>query len=156
MTAPYLPGNIAGTESGHGDNITHVHHNIACASWVPPMEGQGKARRYTPRQFLLLLIHSDLMRWGLSLPFAGRLVTRIAETMLFSPDAGELVIEFRVNRASFFYGVERGDLAFDRGDAAHVAGPARFRVTFDLAVYWDAVNTAFATYGQARGGGDEA
>ncbi|WP_326525519.1 hypothetical protein [Sphingomonas sp.] len=99
-------------------------------------------------------MHSDLVRWGASIPFAGRLVSRMAETLLFAPGAGELVIEFHVNGASFFYGVERHDLGFERSDAARAAGSARFKVTLDLAAYREAVDSAFAIYGRPVGDDD--
>lgn len=152
----YLNGKDAADVTNCGANLYTIQDDAQCKAWLPPMEGRGKSRRYNRNQTMLLMLHSDLTRSSLSIPAAGKLVNRIAEQLFFNPDAEELVIEFRRNGASFFYAGARGHAADEPNDAAYMAGPARFRVTFDLANYREAVNTAFALYGRPVGGDDHA
>lgn len=147
----YLTSKDAAEATRCGPNVYTVHDDAQCRAWLPEMEGRGKPRRYNPNQLLLLMLHSDLTRWGLSVPFAGKIVNRIAESLFFNRNADELVIEFHRNGASFFYAGERQFAGQVREDAADAAGPARFRVTFDLTAYWKEVNAAFAACGRPVG-----
>lgn len=154
MTESYLTSKDAAEASRCGPNIYTVHDDVQCKAWLPEMEGRGKPRHYSPNHLLLLMLHTDLTRWHLSVPAAGKLVNRIAESLFFKRNADELVIEFHRNGASFFYAGERRFAGQVREDAADAAGPARFRVTFDLTAYWKEVNSAFATYGRSAGADD--
>lgn len=149
MTELYLTSKDAADNSRCGANIYQVQDCTTCEPWTPPMEGRGKQRRYNPRQFLALLIHTRLMRLGLSIPVAGRLVTRITEELAINRDAGSVVIECHENGYNAFYAVDRGDLSFERSDASRAAGASALRVTLDIAALWDTVNLAFSTYGRA-------
>lgn len=155
LTDPYVASKDAAEVSRCGANIYTIQDDEQCKAWLPSMEGRGRPRRYNRNQLMLLMLHSDLTRWQLSLPAAGKLVNRIAEQLLFNRDADELVIEFRRNGASFFYAGVSGHAADEPNDAAYMAGPVRFRVTFNLANYREAVTTAFMLYGRPVGGSDD-
>lgn len=109
-----------------------------CKPWLPPSAGIGESRLFTLEKAVWLMVLSDFNRWGIPVPFAGRLVGRIVETLATEPNADQLTIEFRANGASFFYTEEVPE-------AAHAAGEVRFRLTLDLAAYRRAVAAAIAS-----------
>jgi hypothetical protein len=47
-----------------------------CQPMLPPKAAIGESRQFTPQQALLFMVHSDLNRWGLSVPFAGKVATK--------------------------------------------------------------------------------
>lgn len=107
-----------------------------CSDWIPDPRGYGVPRIWNGCQVMLLAIHADLVRFGMPIPRAGKVVGRIAETLAFNPDAEKLFIEFRTNGASFF------TVGGEPNDAAHAAGKVRFTMTLELATYRRAVEAA--------------
>lgn len=154
MLNTYVRSKDAAEVSRAGMNLYSVQDDAACESWLPHKRGRGKSRTYSRNHLLLLTMHTSLVKFGMSIPFAGKLVERIAETLFFAPAADELVIEYHLIGASFFYGTARGDLAFERADAARLAGPALFRVALNLSEYRRAVDNGFALYGRPIGDDD--
>jgi hypothetical protein len=154
MQELHINSKEAAEHSRCGANIYQVQADPSCATFLPPIVGVGKMRPYNRHQYLALVIHTKLMRLGLSIPAAGKLVTRITEELFLHPDAGAVVIECHENGFNAFYAVERDDLSFERSDASRAAGPSALRVTLDIAGMWDGVNHVFATYGRRIGGED--
>lgn len=146
----YLTTMEAAEASLSGPRIYLMQDEPTSESWMPPKVGRGQPRLFNRYQLLLLMLQTDLSRWGTSIPFAGKIVTRIAETLFSHPEAAELAIEFHEVGASFVYGVDRGEQLV-RCDAAGAAGPARFRLTFDLDAYRAAVAAAFAQHARRIG-----
>jgi len=144
-----ISSKLAAELSRCGANIYGVQADPACQPFLPPLEGVGKQRHYTPRQYLALLIQTRVMRLGLSIPAAGRLTTRILEEVAINPAAGAVVIECHENGFNAFYAVGRNDLSFPRRDAALAAGPSMLRVTLDMAGLWRAVDAVFTVHGRA-------
>lgn len=129
-----------------------------CQPWLPPKTGIGESRYFTPLQAICAMIHSDLTRWGLSVPFAARLTSRIAEIIGMAPDTTHVVVAFRENGASIFFGQDEdgGRDTVAAPDHAPVCGPERFRLTIALAPYWAAVREAGAADApRVIGGSDE-
>lgn len=112
--------------------LTHPQYE----SFRPEKAYNGRPGMFNERQTLLMLVAGDLVRFGIKAPLAGSVAARAAETLLFNPDAAALHIEFRANGASFTFTTEEAP------DAAVAAGPARFRITFDLRAYNAAVAMA--------------
>lgn len=108
-------------------------------SFRPDRAVPGKHCRFNERQTLLMLLAGDLVRWGVKAPLAGKIAARAAEVMFFDANAASLNIEFHANGASFTF------TSPDAPDAASAAGPARFRLTFDLTAYRAAVDAAMTT-----------
>lgn len=98
----------------------------------------GKHCEFNSRQTFIMLMAGDVVRGGIKAPWAGRLGQRIAETLLFNPDADKLHLEFRANGASFVFTTDEAP------DAAEAAGPARWRMTFDLEAYRAAADAAMS------------
>ena len=119
--------------------LYEVFNEPKCKAWLPPKRGIGEGREFNPRQAMLTMIHSDLNRWGLSVPFAGSVVTRLAEELYSHPDADSLTINFHENGASFF---AAGQGYADLSSADNGAGALRFRLTLDLAAYRSAISAA--------------
>lgn len=121
-------------------DMTDVHKTYpveaGCSDWIAEPRGNGISRIWNGRQVMLLAIHADLVRFGMPLPRAGKLVGRMAETLAFNPDAKKLFIEFRTNGASFF------TVGGEPNDAAHAAGKVRFTMILELATYRRAVEAA--------------
>ena len=126
--------------------LYEVFNTPECQPWLPGKKGIGEGRSFTAEQALLTMIHADLTRWGLSVPFAGRIVTRIAETLFEQPNAATLTISFHENGASFFT-ADRGyaDLLND----SNGAGRARFGVQIELTAYHAAINAALSEMADA-------
>ena len=122
--------------------IYEVFDTPPCQCWLPEKAPIGEPRRFNERQALLMMLLSDLSRWGLSIPFAGRVVTRIAETLCEYPDAEVFTISFRENGASFFIAADNRDADLASEDSR--AGPVRFRVVFELSTYRDAISAALS------------
>lgn len=101
----------------------------------------GKHCVFNERQTLLMLIAGDLVRWGIKAPLAGKIAARAGESLFFDPGATALHIEFHQNGASFTF------TTVDAPEAAEAAGPARFRLTFDLNAYRAAVDVAMSEQG---------
>jgi hypothetical protein len=111
-----------------------------CQPFLPEKAPIGEMRQFTPNQALLLMIHSDLNRWGLSVPFAGRVTCRIGEELFRHPDASRILISFHENGASFF-NITVGEETHIAG-AGNGAGQVRFCVLIDFACYRDAIGAA--------------
>ena len=110
----------------------------------------GKHRlRLSANQAFIVLITGDCIRFGMKAPLAASIALRIAEVMLFSPDADTVTIEFRRNGASFAF---VGDEATD---AANAAGPARWRLSFSAATYRSAVEEMMSDCDAAHDGDDD-
>ena len=115
--------------------LYEVFNTPECQSWLPAKMGIGEGRAFNSRQVMLTMIHADLVRWGLSVPFAGRVVTRIAEELFQAPEADDVTVSFHENGASFVAaGQEHLYLP--------CAGALRFRLTLDLAAYRVAIDAA--------------
>lgn len=110
-----------------------------CKPFLPDKAPIGESRQFTPQQALLFMVHCDLHRWGASIPFAGRLTSRIGEALFAHPGADQVAISFHENGASIFVA---DDGAADLPSEDMGAGRLRFRVTFDLSVYRDAISAA--------------
>ncbi len=102
----------------------------------PEQQFAGRTCMFNERQAFLMMIAGDLVRFGIKSPLAGRVADRIAESLSFDPNAPTLHIEFRANGASFAFTTD------EPPEAATVAGPRRFRLTFDLRAYRAAVDAA--------------
>ena len=72
-----------------------------CQPWLPAKTGIGESRTFTPEQAVLLMILSDLNRWGVPVPFAGKIVSLIAERLAAEPSAAEVHLQFHENGATF-------------------------------------------------------
>ena len=118
-----------------------------CQPWLPSKTGIGESRTFTQEQALLLMIHSDLNRWGIPVPFAGRLVSLIAERLHSCPKMDRGGFAFCENGASFF---DNGG-GFPPGVGAH-----RFSLKIDIDGYRKTVRDAFETEPQVIGAEDEA
>lgn len=129
-----------------------------CQSWLPPKTGIGESRTFNLGQTVLLMIHSDLNRWGIPVPMAGKLVGRMAELLAKSADSPiqpeYLSVGFFENGASFC------DLA--PADSAKVrlsdrgAGNLRFVLQIDIREYREVVETAIDAETQVIGVEDAA
>jgi len=108
---------------------------------LPPPAINGGKRYFNERQGVLFVLAMDLVRAGIKFPLAARWAVRTAEHLYGDPDAEHIHIEFRRNGAMFFFTTNEAP------DAAQAAGPARFRLTFDLASY----RTAFRDAARAEG-----
>lgn len=116
-----------------------------CQAWLPPRTGIGESRSFTREQTVLLMLHSDLNRWGIPVPMAGRLVTMVAERLATSPEMSGGSFVFCENGASFF----------DVGSAFPVGvGRRRFSLHIDLAGYRATINDAVDAEVQVIGAED--
>jgi hypothetical protein len=124
-----------------------------CQPFLPPKAGIGETRRFNPNQALLLMIHSDLNRWGLSVPFAGKVAARIGEALAERPGAERAVVSFHANGSSVFIATddELGELASE----GFGAGRVRFRLALELAAYRDAIRAALADRALLIGADDD-
>ena len=125
-----------------------------CQPWLPPKTGIGESRTFTPERAVLLMIHSDLNRWGIPVPFAGKLVARIAETLAAHPDASALHISFHENGASFCGVSEMGYEQFVAENNS--AGPFRFALEVDVRSYRWTIKEAVEAEAQLIGTEDVA
>lgn len=116
-------------------------------SILPPPAYNGKPRRFNARQTLLMVMVGDLVRWGVKVPLAGKLVTRLAETLLADPAADTAHIVFHANGASFF-------TTDEEPDHAPMTGAERFRLTFNLEAYRAVVDQAMVDRARATGADD--
>lgn len=119
--------------------VTTVHQFMAKAEIqpiLPEPAPNGCARQFDERQSLLMMLAADMVRSGMKFPLAARWACRIAEQLLFEPEAPRVHIEFRRNGALFCFTSD------DPPEAADAAGPARFRTTFDLNAYRAAFRAA--------------
>lgn len=105
---------------------------------LPPPASNGGTRNFTERQAMLMMLAGDMVRSGMKFPLAARWACRIAEQLLFDPDAPRVHIEFRRNGALFCFTSD------DAPEAADAAGAARFRTSFDLNAYRAAIRAAMA------------
>ena len=96
---------------------------------LPPPASNGQTRRFNERQTVLMLIAMDLVRAGIKFPLAASWSVRIAEELCCDPDADQIHVEFRRNGALFFFTTDEAP------EAAEAAGPARWRLTFELTAY---------------------
>ncbi len=103
---------------------------------LPPPAPNGGTRNFTERQTMLMMLAADMVRSGMKFPLAARWACRIAEQLLFDPEAPRVHIEFRRNGALFCFTSD------DAPEAAEAAGPSRFRTTFDLDAYRAAIRAA--------------
>lgn len=113
---------------------------------LPPPARKGDARYFNERQSLLMMLTGDLVRSGRKFPQAAKWACRIAEELLFHPEAPCVHVEFRRNGAMFFFTSD------DAPEAAEHAGPRRFRMTFDLDAYRAAIRTAMSEVGDPTPG----
>jgi hypothetical protein len=118
------------------DNFRRVFAVFEVQSSIGLEETADGRFRFNARQCLIMLLVADCVRYGMKAPLAGRMAGRIAESLVFDPEAAKVHIEFRQNGASFTFTSD------DAPDAAEAAGPARFRLTFDLNAYRAAVDAA--------------
>ena len=137
-----------------GASIYQIQSEASCRTFTPTLEGIGKSRRYGKHNVAFLMIHKKLTQLGMSIPAAGRIVSRIAEEVAFNRDAGSIVIECHENGANAFYAVDHNNLTFERSDASRAAGQAYMRLTIDLVACRASVDTAFALYGRPVGADD--
>ncbi|WP_375271239.1 hypothetical protein [Sphingomonas sp.] len=105
---------------------------------LPPPASNGGTRNFTERQTMLMMLAGDMVRSGMKFPLAARWACRIAEQLLFDPEASFVHIEFRRNGALFCFTSDEAP------EAADAAGPARFRTTFGLDAYRAAIRAAMA------------
>ena len=103
---------------------------------LPPQAPNGGTRHYNERQSIILMAAGSMVRSGMKFPLAARWACRIAEQLLFDPDAARVHIEFRRNGALFCFTSD------DAPEAAEAAGPVHFRTTFDLDAYRAAFRAA--------------
>ena len=120
--------------------LYEVFDTPQCQGWLPDKAPIGEPRLFNERQALLMMLLTDLSRWGVHIPFAGRVVTRVAETLCEFPDAEVFTISFRENGASFFVAADNRDA--DQASEDSLAGPVRFRVVFELSTYREAISAA--------------
>lgn len=121
--------------------VTTVHQFMAKAEIqpiLPEPAPNGCARRFNERQSVLMMLAGDMVRSGMKFPLAARWACRVAEQLLFDPEASFVHIEFRRNGALFCFTSD------ETPEAADAAGPARFRTTFDLDAYRAAFRAALA------------
>lgn len=110
-----------------------------CAAFLPDKAPIGESRQFNFQRALLFMIHCDLHRSWLSIPAAGRVTCRIGEALFQHPGADRVAISFHENGASLFV-ADNGDADLPSDDMG--AGRLRFRVTFDLSAYRDAISAA--------------
>ncbi len=110
---------------------------------LPAPAINGGTRNFNERQTMLMMAAGDLVRAGIKFPLAARWACRIAEALLFDPEAACVHIEFRRNGAMFFFTTD------EPREAATAAGPARFRVTLDLDAYRAAIREELSARKQA-------
>ena len=122
--------------------IYEVFNTPECQPWLPAKRGVGEGRAFDADQALFTMIHGDLTNWGLSVPFAGRVVCRIKEALAEEPNAPRLVIAFHEIGVSFFYAINDDDGPSRLTRTDNGAGPARFRVVLDLSTYRAAICAA--------------
>ncbi len=96
---------------------------------LPPAAPNGQSRKYSERPAVLVTLALDLVRAGIKFPLAASWAVRIAEQLCFDPEAEKIHLEFRRNGALYFFTTDKSP------EAAGAAGPARWRLTFDLAEY---------------------
>lgn len=140
---PYLPADklwtaeVALAAYTTKENVTRIVHNDAM-SWLleEPSFHRGK-RVHGEDEALHIMIVSDMMRAGISLPTAAGFAVSIREQLLFYP-ANVAHIEFRRNGRLFAFVTD------EVPEAAEAAGPVRFRLTIDLAGYRAAFREALA------------
>lgn len=119
------------------ENTTRIVHNDAMRSLIDePSFYRGK-RMHGEDEALHIMIVSDLMRAGISLPTAAGFAVSIREQLFFYP-SNVAHIEFRRNGRLFAFVTD------DAPEAAEAAGPMRFRLTIDLAGYRAAFHEALA------------
>ena len=111
-----------------------------CQSWLPPKTGIGESRTFTAEQAVLLMILSDLNRWGAPVPFAGKIVSQIAESLAAEPNAAEVHLQFHENGATFTEA--HGEQPCVLTGVDNGAGPMRFGLAFDVIAYRAAVQKA--------------
>ena len=115
---------------------------------MPDGDADDRRFRFNDRTALLMMLVADCVRYGMKAPQAGRIVGGIAERLAFDPGASHVHIEFHENGASFTFTSDEAP------DAASVAGPARFKLTFDLRAYRAVINAALAERAAAMGSDD--
>ena len=130
--------------------IERMHRVLALPEFrdLLPRSSADRLLRLNANQAFIVLITGDCIRFGMKAPLAASIALRIAEVMLFSPDADTVTIEFRRNGASFAF---VGDEATD---AANAAGPARWRLSFSAAAYRSAVEEMMSDCDAAHDGDD--
>jgi hypothetical protein len=126
-----------------------------CQAWLPPKTGIGESRTFTPEQAVLLMIHSDLNRWGIPVPFAGKLVASISETLAAHPDAGAVHVSFHEKGASFCRVSDGSGYEQFLADQTG-AGAFRFALEIDVRSYRWTVKEAIEADDQVIGAEDAA
>lgn len=119
-----------------------------CQSWLPPRTGIGESRTFTVEQAILLMIHSDLNRWGMPVPMAGRLVRQIAEVLRLHPH-DTASIGFCENGASFCITDTAPGCKVD--SVSRGAGAFRFALEIDVSSYRETVLAAIDAAPQVIG-----
>lgn len=112
---------------------------------LPEGDADDRRFRFNGRTALLMVLVADCVRYGMKAPQAGRIVGGIAERLAFDPGASHVHIEFHENGASFTFTSDEAP------DAASAAGPARFKLTFDLRAYRAVIDAALAERADALG-----
>jgi hypothetical protein len=115
---------------------------------LPEGSADDRRFRFNGRTALLMLLVADCVRYGMKAPQAGRIVGGIAERLTFDPGASHVHIEFHENGASFTFTSDESP------DAASAAGPARFKLTFDLGAYRAVIDATLAERAAAMGSDD--
>lgn len=128
-----------------------------CQPWLPPKTAIGESRTFSQEQAVLLMIHSDLNRWGIPVPMAGRLVAQIAEKLAameiaHHSDAGVVTIGFCENGSSLCLADNIANLDHHRN--WFKANGARFVLEIALREYRAAIRDAIDAEPQVIGGDD--
>ena len=105
---------------------------------IVPRGSFDRRIRINANQAFIVFITGDCVRFGMKSPLAASIALRIAEALAFNADAETVNIEFRRNGASFAF------VGNDATDAAGAAGPARWRLSFNIAAYRAAVGDVMA------------
>lgn len=129
-----------------------------CQAWLPPKTGVGESRTFTQEEAVLLMVHSDLNRWGIPVPMAGRLVAQIAEKLEPHWQVGMgpyfVSIGFCENGASFCEPACARLVQDERRFISTGAGELRFIVEINLDGYRKTVREAVDAEPQVIGGDD--
>lgn len=142
-----LPG-LADTARTQIETFRRIISTTEVRRLLPDGEADDRRFRFNDRSALLMLLVADCIRYGMKAPQAGRIVGGIAERLAFDPTASHVHIEFHENGASFTFTSDEAP------DAASAAGPARFKLTFDLRAYRAVIETALAERAAAMGNDD--
>ena len=105
---------------------------------IVPRSTSDRRIRLNGRQAFIIFITGDCVRFGMKCPLAASIALRIAEALAFNADAETVNIEFRRNGASFAF------VGNEATDAAGAAGPARWRLSFNIAAYRTAVDAVMS------------